>query len=291
MTTSGALLVLGLVLVPSIGLAQQRGQPQERGPKQAIAGKVVEDSTHTPIAGATVSVLSLSGEALGGARSDSAGAFRVSLDSAGHYRLRVEQPGYRTVTSDSVSLDEDEVLTVELRLARQAIPLEPLVVTARVDRRITAFYERVRKSGWGHFLTRADIERRLGQRPSELIRLMPGVRIMSVAPCRTCLAENVLFLRGVGPGGSNQCAPTVYIDGMEVRQDALSPLDALLITDTLEGVEVYTEPATAPMEFAAAARNCGVVAFWTRPPTGKFSWKKLVIGFGIALGFFFLFMR
>ncbi|HEX9107454.1 MAG TPA: hypothetical protein VF832_09500, partial [Longimicrobiales bacterium] len=59
-----------------------------------------------------------------------------------------------------------------------------------------------------------------------------------------------------------------------------------------EGVEIYTEPGTAPAEFGgAAASNCGVVAFWLRTPTGKFSWKKVLIGLGLAALFFVVVMR
>ena len=291
MKTSAALLVLALVLVPHSAFAQEKGKEKGRAARQTITGKVVEDSTHVPIAGATVTLLDTTGLALKGAQTDSVGAFDMPLDSAGQFRLRVEQPGYRTVTSDTVSVDKNEVVTVELRMARQAVPLTPLVVTARVDRRITAFYERARKSGWGHFLTREQIERRGAHKPTELIRLMPGVRIETIAPCRTCLSENVIYLRGAGPGGSNECTPAVFVDGLEVRQDALSPLDATLMVEDLEGVEVYTEPGTAPSEFIAASTNCGVVAFWTRPAEGKFSWKKVLIATGIALALFLFLMR
>lgn len=290
---TAALLVLALVLLPGSGLAQKREQGGDKShpAKQTLDGKVVEDSTHVPIAGASVTVLDTSGVALKGAVTDSAGAFQLAFDTAGVYRLRAEQPGYRTVTSDTVSVEKDEFVTVELRLARQAIPLEPLVVTARVDRRISAFYERVRNNGWGRYLTRADIEHRIGQRPTELIRLMSGVRIISVTPCRNCRPEDVIYLRGSGPGGSNVCSPTVFIDGMEVKQDALSPINDVLLTDNLEGVEVYTDPGTEPPEFISTSSTCGVVAFWTRPATGQMSWKKLLLAVGIAVVLLFAALR
>ena len=284
MRTAGIVLVLALALTPG----PARAQAHAPEPTQAITGSVVEDSTRVPIAGATVTVLRSEGATLKTVQTDSAGKFRVALDT-GVYRLRVEQPGYRTVTSDTVSVDENDVLTVELRLARQAIPLEPLVVTARVDRRVAAFYERVHKSGFGHFLTREDIERRAGLSPTELIRQMQGVRIVGVPVCRGCSEENVIYMSGIGPGGSNQCSPAVFIDGLEVKQDALSPLDTMIMSDQLEGVEVYTEPGTVPPDFMTVRNNCGVVAFWTRPPEGKFSWKKVAIGAGIALGLLLLF--
>jgi hypothetical protein len=287
MKTCGILVLLVVALFPGSARAQVRGQER----KQAIAGTVVEDSTKVPLPGAAVTVLRPEGEALGTAQADSLGRFRIPLDSAGRFRLRVEQPGYRTVNSDTVSVEDEEVLTVELRMARQAVPLEPLVVITRVDRRITAFYDRVRRGGFGHYLTRADIERRRGMRTTELIRFMPGVRVVQVSGCRGCMAENIIFLRGAGPGGSNECSPTVLIDGMEIRQDIISPLDALVMAEDLEGVEVYTDPGAAPADFAGVRNNCGVVALWTRPAQGKFSWKKLAIAAGIVLGVFLFFMR
>ena len=103
--------------------------------------------------------------------------------------------------------------------------------------------------------------------------------------CPGCADLNVLYLRG----GIRPCVPTVLIDGMRVKQDALSPLDATLDPATLEGVEVYVEPAGVPPSLGIPSTSCGLVAFWTRPPEGgTLTWKRLGVAAAILVVLFLL---
>lgn len=270
------LLLVGLAVSPGGGAAQ------------AISGIVVEDSTRIPLAGATVSVLRAgAGRAASSVLSDSAGGFRLALERAGAFIVRVSHPSYRPFDSDTIRVQSGEVVTLELRLAREAVALEPLVVTARVDRRLAAFHERARRAGFGRFLTRSDIEQRGATGPVALVRGMPGVRVAYVPACPGCAEEEVIFLRGAVDG----CIPTVLIDGMAVRQDATFPLKALLNPNDLEGVEVYTEPGTIPPALGGFGGSCGLVAFWTRSPEGgKLTWKRVAVAIALA-GVAFLLIR
>lgn len=272
--TAIVLLLVGLAVSPGGGAAQ------------AISGIVVEDSTHVPVAGATVSVLRVgAGQAASSVPSDSAGGFRLALERPGAFIVRVSHPSYRPFDSDTIRVHSGEAVTLELRLAREAVALEPLVVTARVDRRLAAFHERARHAGFGRFVTRSEIERRGATGAVALVRGIPGVRVAYVAPCPGCAEEEVIFLRGA----VNGCVPTVLIDGMVVRQDATFPLRALLNPDDLDGVEVYTEPATIPPALGGFGGSCGLVAFWTRSPEGgKLTWKRLAVAAALAGAAFLL---
>ncbi len=253
---------------------------------QTVGGRVVEDSTRDPVSGAIVSVLRPDGVLLGTTRTDSIGAFLVTLDSAGVIRLRVSHPSFKTIDSDTVSVDENEAVTLELRVSRQVIPLAPLVVTARVDQRLQGFHERLAKRyAFGQFITREQIARRPGVSASELLRFISGVRLQSIPPCRGCTAENLIYMRG----GADQCLATVLIDGMEVKQGVGMPIDATLTPDMLEGVEVYANPAGVPPQLGIFSSQCGVVAFWLKTPEGgKLTWKRLAIAAAILLGLFLL---
>ncbi len=275
MKTSGWLPVVLVTLAP--GLAQA----------QVVGGRVVEDSTKEAIPGAFVSVLRPGGALVGTARTDSIGAFSVTLDSAGVIQLRISHPAFLTVTSDTVTVDENEAVTLELRLSRQVIPLAPLVVTARTDRRLQAFHERVAKQyAFGHFITREQIERRPGTSASELLRGVSGVRLVEAPPCHGCVSENLVYLRG----GADGCLATILIDGMEVKQGVGMPIDATLTPDQLEGVEIYPDPAGVPPALGVFSSHCGVVAFWLKTPEGsKLTWKRIGIAAGILLFFAILF--
>jgi hypothetical protein len=104
-------------------------------------------------------------------------------------------------------------------------------------------------------------------------------------PCPGCAEEEVIFMRGP----VDRCVPTVLIDGMQVKQDANFPLKALLNVDDLEGVEVYSEPATVPPTFGLYGGSCGLVAFWTRAAEGgRLTWKRIAVAAALALSAFLL---
>lgn len=275
MRTSALLPIVLAALAPALARAQ------------TVGGRVVEDSSHTPVPGAMVSVLRQDGALLATARTDSIGAFLVTLDSAVVIRLRVSHPSFQPILSDTVSVDENEAVTLELRVARLVIPIAPLVVTARADQRLQGFRERLaRQYAFGHFLTREDIARRPGVSASELLRFVSGVRLESVPPCRGCSGENMIYLRG----GADRCLATLLIDGMEVKQGVGMPIDATLTPDMLEGVEVYADPGTVPPQLGVFSSQCGVVAFWLKTPEGgKLTWKKLGIAAAVLVGLFLLF--
>jgi len=248
---------------------------------QTISGRVLEDSTRLPVSMATVSVLRVGGSDTRVAQTDSAGAFRLTLGEPGRFLLRVTHPFHLTLESDTLALQEDEVVTLELRLGRHAIPLEPLVVSARTDQRLLDFHQRMRKgTGFGKFVTRADIERRTGQRPTELLYSMGGVEVRAVAPCRGCATENVVYMRG----GAGQCLARILVDGMDVKQGPGFSLDAILMTDMLEGIEVYVDVAGIPAALGMGSSQCGVVAFWTRTPEGgSLTWKRLGVATALVV--------
>ncbi len=275
MKPSGWLPVVLLVLAPGLADAQ------------VVGGRVVEDSTTVAIPGAIVSVIRPGGALVGTARSDSIGGFSVNLDSAGIIQVRVTHPSFLTVLSDTVSVDENEAVTLELRLARLVIPIAPLVVTARTDRRLQAYRERLAKQyAFGHFITREQINRRPGVSTSELLRGVSGVRLVEAPPCQGCVAENLIYLRG----GADRCLATILIDGMEVKQGVGMPIDATLLPDQLEGVEIYVDPAGVPPALGMFTNQCGVVAFWLKElEPGKHSWKKFAIGVGLFVGLILLF--
>lgn len=271
------LLGLGLALVPGLVRAQ------------SIAGAVVEDASRTPVSGANVFLRRVGGGDEGNLVTDSVGAFHFALADPGRFVMRVTHPSYTTVESDTVAVGEDEAVTVELRVARNAIPLAPLVVTARVDTRLKGFHDRSEsRLGFGHYITRANIDRRPGTRVTDLLRSMPGVRIVPVAQCRGCSAVDVIYMRG----GADMCAPTVLLDGLTVKQDAVFSLDAFILPDMLEGIEVYVEPSGVPPALGMGTNACGVIALWTRRQEGsKLTWKRIAIITGVVLLVFFLAVR
>lgn len=256
------LVLAGLLLVP---LSVQA---------QTIRGVVLEDETRTPIAGAYVELLAAGADRIGLVQTDSVGRFTISARRSGDFTLQLRHLGYTPSHPMDIALRAGETLEVELRMGQRAIPIEPVVVTARRrNSRLDGFYERSESRHFGRFLMRDDIERRPGASGSELLRAMPGIYLRDVG-----FGRNVILMRG----GVGRCMPTIYLDGMLFRQYAESGVDDFLNAEVLEGVEVYTSFASAPSPIHAKG-NCGVIAFWTRqgePDGRRFSWKRLAIGVG-----------
>jgi hypothetical protein len=254
---------------------------------QVLRGTVIEDPTGAPIAGAIIDILHR-GEVLATARSDSTGAFLLLPRRSGTFTIRAAHAFHTAVDSLPLTIDPGGTLTIVLRLARAAIPLEPLVVTARTESRLAGFQERMRLgTGFGQFVTRAEIDARPAARTTDLLRELPGVEVTTVGrggsdqptaigtPDVTIARTSVITLRtSRGP-----CMPALYVDGLSIRQFEDSSIDDLLRPDMIEGVEVYPRSAGAPPEFIDPTM-CGVVAFWTRPgpEEGRWSWARAAAG-------------
>lgn len=238
---------------------------------QAIRGSVVDDESGEPIAGVALDVVR-GNTVVATGQTGSDGSVVLSLRAAGRYSLRVTHPSYLPLTTAELSVGSDTV-RIELRLGRTTIPLRPLVVEVPLDARMAGFYERMRRGAAGHFITQDRIEQRPGARTTDLLREVPGLDIVRVA------GRNMVRIRGRAT-----CNPTMFIDGIEVRQYPESGVDDFLRPEMLAGVEVYTGGnAPPPIE----GRNaCGVIAFWTRPvgQVEAFSWRRIIAGGAVVLG-------
>jgi hypothetical protein len=242
---------------------------------QTIEGLVLDDSTGAPVADVRVDLVHTGGGAPASTRTDSTGAFRFDPRPPGTVVLRLRHPSYTPIDSLSLAVAKDERVEIELRLGHSPILLEPIIVRARADEGVAGFRDRMARGGFGRFLGPKDLERRGSARASDILRMIPGVRIEQGAP-----GSALVVMRG-GAGG---CLPDIYIDGMRMRQFRESSVDAFVNVPSLEGVEVYTSAAQVPNVFVSSFNSCGVVAFWTKPAaTGKWSWRKMAIGLGVFL--------
>jgi hypothetical protein len=258
---------------------------------QRVHGAVVEEETGFGIGAADVEVLAEDGTRLGSARTTRTGAFLIRLRRAGTVTLRVSHLGYADVQSQPVEIEAHETVSVVLRMASTAIPLEPLLVVGRADTRgVGGMQERMRRPGIdGHFITRDQIERRPNARATELLEGIPGVMLIPQGFAGSL--GSLIQMRGIGliagrdgPAGEpstsithsphDRCDPTIYIDGQRVSDQEIT-LDSFLRANLIEGIEVYTRGVSAPSPLLAL-NTCGVVAFWLRSgELDGFSWRRL----------------
>jgi TonB-dependent starch-binding outer membrane protein SusC len=250
---------------------------------QVIDGSVVEDGSRLPLAAAEVVLLDARSAERGRTMTDASGRFRLGVPASGVYTLLVRHLGYATFTSAPVEVGGRENVTIQVRLGRTAVPLEPLVVTGRsADQRLTGFDQRRQGGSAGRFITRAEVERRAAGRTSDLLRGTPSIQVMAQRRPGSQRVTNAIMMRG----GSGSCEPAVYIDGTHTRLLPESTIDDIIRPETIEGVEIYSTAAAAPSQFGAHGA-CGVILFWTRPGSGsggeRMNWRRALVGAALVV--------
>jgi hypothetical protein len=233
-----------------------------------------------PIGGAEVEILAVGSGERESISTDSLGLFNYPAPAPGVFEIRATHPAYNPSEWERVEVGEEEIVSLEIRLGRNVIPLDPLVVVARTNTLMAGFHERRSGGAFATFLTREEIEARGAARASDLLRGLPGIRLQ--------------FVRwGEGPaiemqGGFGTCEPAIFVDGVQVpRTSGIgTSLDDYITPERIEGMEVYSSFSTVPVQYHSGM--CGVILLWTRRGGREggepWSWKRVLLGFGAAVG-------
>ena len=242
-----ALIALTAMLLASGTAAAQSPTPGDIS--TGILGGVVRDTLGTPVAGAQVSVVGQRGHGI----SADDGAFRLASLAPGERTIVARRIGFRP-ESVTVRIAAGTVTEIDIPLRPTAAWVAPVVIDARTARYsgfLRGFYER-RDRGNGVFFTAKDVEDRNPRLVSDLLRIIPGVRII---PGST---QNVVTFR------DRNCLPLVWIDGNAGTTSYLDP--DLFDPHTLAGIEVYKGTATVPAALMGTRGqgSCGVIALWTK---------------------------
>lgn len=231
-------------------------------PAQTVSGRLLDSGSRTPILLGTVALLDTTLVVVDQTFTDETGAFRLRAPRAGAYLVLADRSGYVRVLDGILDLDEGGSISVDFLLRPQPLLLDSLVVAARrrhVMRNLAAagFADRM-AAGFGHFITPDDIERRKPLTTRDLLRGVPRVEIRSPE-----LTGAAVHFRG-GPVGS--CAPRAWLDGVPVTTAGSTGFvleDVVDIRD-IEAMEIYTGPATVPLQFGGVEGGCGAILIWTR---------------------------
>jgi hypothetical protein len=234
--------------------------------QSVIQGRVVGPDSAS-VVGARVQISDSARSATYTALTDTAGLFRIRLAhplQSGLFVLRVEMLGYRTLDAVPLRVADRDELTVRLAMAIDAIPLQPLRVTARgryTRGPLDEYYdraERVRRFGGGVIIDYEQLRRRRG--------VSVQLVIQERAPFRSC-------------------PPSYFIDGMRASADDVQAVGV----SEVEGIEVYRTQAQVPVIYQGRS-SCGAVLIWTqigdRGEGSPLSWRRVFMALGIlTLGY------
>jgi len=220
----------------------------------AISG-TIRDSTGTPIPGVEVVLLQMQGAV----RSDSVGVFHFTNIPAGKRQLHFRRLGFAPKSLDA-EISEGRTLALNVVLEATATEIEGMTVEEATRRRqiLADFYDRSSR-GFGHFVTRDQIEKRNPMNLSDMMRMIPGARLI---PMRNGGQAALRFNRA--QMGGRDCPPQYWVDG--IKAFALNIDD--IIPQDVEGIEIYEGASTVPPQFNTKEGTtiCGVVLIWTRIP-------------------------
>jgi hypothetical protein len=220
--------------------------------KTGVITGVVKDSSGHAIP--NVEVTALKAEKV--VRTDTAGKFVLAALSPGNSDISFRRLAYEPVVL-LIDVPSEDTTDVEVTLGVAAQRLTGVVVQDKAEQiRTLEAFEARRKQGIGHFITRADIEKRRPFMLSDMVRMVPGAKLLPMDNGRVALR----FARV----GRDNCPPQYYVDGIQVTGfniDDMPPGD-------VEGVELYGGAAGIPPEFNRlhSTTICGAVIIWTRIP-------------------------
>jgi hypothetical protein len=222
----------------AVAPAGSRTAPAPR-PAPAVHAAVLEGRVQrpdgTPVVGAIVEIEGTTDSATTGDE----GAFMIRGLPSGTHMLDVRSVGFEPA-SVVVELTRREVRRVVVAMMNAAYVLSPVIVQAQ---QLAKGYANVgftqrKRVGVGQFMTLDEITHRQAQQFTDLFTNFHGVRLAYGGPAGT----DVVPSRGIGG-----CLVYV-IDGQPFNTVVHGELDAMLLPESLAGIEVYT-PATVPEEF------------------------------------------
>jgi len=230
-----------------------------------IVGTVLENKAEIHIVGVQVEILDPQSRRLATRYTDENGRFEAKVPTVEAYRLRASRMGYVRTTTPLLWTDGYTQLHLDIRLDPDAVVLAPLEVVARARARpspvLEGFHQR-EQSGFGHFITRREVEQRRPTLVTDLIATVPGVHLESTGRG----LSRVIYLSR----GTRACPAQIFVDGRPLNPRTASGPGAYLTVDdavspgSIEGIEVYSGLSTVPAEFLTPEAMCGVVAIWTR---------------------------
>ena len=220
-----------------------------------LIGHVV-DSTGVGLAGAEITLVK--SDRFRTITGDS-GVFRIAGLPAGTDVFNVRRIGYESASFTAVlKPGKTHRATMTLSASAQPLPTVSVADTATQSHWLDQF-ERRRSGNRGTFITRAQIVRSGARSGTDVVRTVPGVRLV---PLRRGLGYQVVMNRG---SGARTCTPSMFVQGLPYS----GTLDDF-IADDIEALEVYVGVSEIPPELDKVGRGvCGAIVIWTRDPNRR----------------------
>lgn len=257
---------------------------------QRLQGHLLDLDSNEPISSGIVTLLTQDGQRIATAVTDDAGSWLLDVPAPGLYFVEAKRLGYQPWIDGPLEVEPGGDATFVYHLRQLAVPLDPLEISAAATERylgLSGFYERQR-SNFGHFIEPEDIERRQATRITDLLRAIPGVRIVSTGQ----IGSSYIQLRGSNLSSGGICRPRIFVDGLmfmpgdghpktiydfgnterlfeeypDLQLNDILDIDDIGHPSTIAAMEVYRSGAQVPVQFGGTSvqTQCGVIVIWTQ---------------------------
>jgi hypothetical protein len=224
-----------------------------RGPGR-LRGQVI-GTNGRPLPGARVMLWGTGIEAT----TDAEGNFSLGGLPGGTHTLEARAVGF-SPTQVPVDIVQGRPGETAVELTNLGITLDTVRVTAQ--RLYTsgreADFERRLRTGLGHVIDENEIEKRRPMVLTDLLRTVPGVQILPGKRAN----EDIYMRGGQAILGGGLCRPDIRVDGVQIANDELFPVNSIVSVDEIRAVEVYAHASMLPTEYQSLS-GCGVIAIWT----------------------------
>jgi len=249
------------------------GFPDARARQRSFTGSVLVDSTRQRLVDAEVSLPDLGRTTT----TDAMGSFRLSALPPGTHRVLIRRLGF-SPAEFQVTLGDADSVNRQI-LLRPTVVLDAVrVVGAAVDRAMQSFEDH-RRTGLGHFLTRADLANSREVSMSGVLEPISGLHLLRGRSGRAWVAggrgpQSIAWTSLPGGDGADAfagapraCYARVYVNRQLVysgRQgEPLFDVNSVR-PDELEAVEYYAGPSETPGEYTDLDATRGVLVLRTK---------------------------
>ena len=262
-----AIVAVAVGLIPSILQAQA-----------VVRGVLYDDANGRPVQGTVMLVNPSTDETVVYSATDSAGNFLLKVRT-GSYQIAAIRPGYKSMLSAAVPLENGEQLTLRVPIAENGDPQHKIGVLEHIrpgDRssaspaeamRTSAFAAR-RALGNGAFFDRARLEKSGFNTLGQFLQTVPGVTIRDPNSAGSMQMTRSMALNAASANTPNACHVGWFLDGRRIdipgRSDPMTDALGSMNLDVIDAVEVFRGLSEMPAEFAAPDLRCGAVSIWTR---------------------------
>jgi hypothetical protein len=216
----------------------------------AVSGRVVLEGSPTN-AGVRVEVVGTDQIAL----TNEKGEFTMTKLPAGSHVLLARHLGYGAQTV-AVDLSPHQPQRVSLELTKFVANIAPVVVNAKRSSSLDKIgFTQRQKNGMGYYLGPEQIQNMHPQYLSDILRVVPGLRVTSTA-------DGDVISSSRGASGMGDCVQ-YFVDDMPWQSATPGDINQFVNGNEVMAAEVY-QASNTPARYTTGMGGCTTIVLWTR---------------------------